>query len=101
MRRFGLIAFAATALTLVSAAEAPAGQVHHCGNPPGWSGKLTAFDVGCDKARSVFKHVRCSDRQCTTTHSGRWQCYHQSVSRYAVSGNCHLGHKQIRWFVVE
>jgi hypothetical protein len=94
---------AITALvSLTVATQAPArATVHHCGNPPGWSGRLTAINVGCRKARGVFKRVRCSDRQCSEIHSGAWACYRRRVTAYSARGNCHLGRKRIRWLVFE
>lgn len=86
---------------LVFASPAAAGSRHDCGNPPGWSGRLTAINYGCAGARRVFESIHCSDSQCDEIHSGAWQCYRRTVSRYKGRGNCTLGRARIRWVVYE
>jgi hypothetical protein len=96
-----LLAFVCAGLLASGAVPADAARVHHCGNPPGWSGKLSGIGVGCHKARGVFNGIHCVDRGCDEIASGRWECFRHAVSRYVGRGNCHLQHKRIRWVVFE
>src|SRR5271156_4607879 len=97
-----LAATAAGAICLlVLASSAAAGSRHDCGNPPNFSGRLTAINYGCAGARQVFESIQCSDSKCDEIHSGAWQCYRRTISRYKGRGNCTLGRARVRWVVYE
>jgi hypothetical protein len=95
-----VIAILAIALCASTASSAAAPH-HDCGNPPNWSGRLTAVGVGCQKARAVFEDIHCSDTPCTEIQSGAWSCYRRTISRVKARGNCSLGSRRIRWVVYE
>ena len=91
----------ATAIILMFAGSANASYYVNCGNPPNWSGKLLAHNIGCPGARKVFRNVRCSNANCSEINSGRWACSRHAVNEAAGVGVCHLGGARVRWRVFE
>lgn len=98
-----LVLGAVALLATVHSAPASASYYVNCGNPPGWSGKLLAHNIGCPGARKVFKNIRCSNTDCSAIHSGRWACSKHGVGVAGVAGVgvCHLGSARMRWRVYE
>jgi hypothetical protein len=109
MRQLGFVIVVSVAVVLVGGGTGSAtttsatasATLLHCGNPPGFSGGLTAHGVSCKKARAIFNNIHCTDSSCSTRHSGSWPCTLNTERRFIHHGSCHSGEKFIRFYVSE